>query len=185
MSPRAGLNQALIIDKALEIANIEGVEAVTIAILARELNIKSPSLYNHVKSLTEIREAMAIQALTLMEQHLKEATADIENGAARIRALGKAYVRFANYYPGIYEASLSSPDPSSQQVMEAGEGVVTQIKEALSPYPFSEEKMIHAIRGLRSLLHGLVDLHYRGGFNLEVDLKESQEFMVETFIKGL
>ncbi|WP_036815572.1 TetR/AcrR family transcriptional regulator [Pontibacillus yanchengensis] len=185
MSPRAGLNQTLIIDKALEIANKEGIESVTIASLARELNIKSPSLYNHVKNLGDIREAMAIQAIKQMEQHLRSSTISLENGEETIRAIGKAYVQFAKQHPGIYEALLSAPDPSSQNVMKAGEGIVTLIKEALSPYPLTEVGMIHAVRGLRSLLHGLVDLHYRGGFNLDVDLEGSQEFMVETFIKGL
>jgi hypothetical protein len=59
------------------------------------------------------------------------------------------------------------------------------IKEALSVYPFNEEEMIHTVRGLRSLLHGLVDLKRKGGFNLQVDIKELQEMILKTFIKGL
>lgn len=65
MSPRSGINQEVIINKAVEIAEKEGMEAVTMATLARELSIKSPSLYNHFKGLNEIKLALAMKSLNL------------------------------------------------------------------------------------------------------------------------
>lgn len=185
MSPRSGLNQEIITNKALEIADREGMEAVTMAALARELTIKSPSLYNHFSGLTEVKQAMAIKALKILYQYLKKATIDNKEGFETIQAIGKAYITFANQYPGMYEASLSAPDLSSKNVQIFGDAIVGFMREVLSVYPLNEIEMIHTIRGLRSLLHGLVDIKRKGGFNLQVDLEESLENILETFMKGL
>lgn len=185
MSPRSGLNQDIIINKALEIADQAGMEAVTMATLARALTIKPPSLYNHFSGLAEVKQAMAVKALTLLSRSLTEATINKQSALSMVQAIGTDYIAFATHHPGIYEASLSAPNSSAENVQLAGEPIVLLTKEALSSYGLSKEEMIHAVRGLRSLLHGLVDLKRRGGFNLHIDLEKSQEMMIETFLKGL
>lgn len=185
MSPRTGINQEIIINKAVEIAEKGGMEAVTMATLARELSIKSPSLYNHFKGLKEVKLALALKALNLFYQYLKKATLNQKDGSEAIRAIGKAYIEFANQHPGLYEALISSPDPSSNTIQIAEEAIVDLIMEAISVSPLNEKEQIHAVRGLRSLLHGLVDLKRKGGFNLPLDFEESLEVNLEIFIKGL
>jgi AcrR family transcriptional regulator len=185
LSPRVGLNQEIITNKALEIADREGMEAVTMATLAKELTIKPPSLYNHFKGLTEIKQALAIKALKLFYQHLKTASLHTTEGSETIQAIGKAYIEFATQHPGLYEAVLTAADPSSKNVQIAEEAIVDLTKEALSVYPLNEKEMIHSVRGLRSILHGLVELKRKGGFKLQVDLEESQEVILEIFIRGL
>ncbi|WP_221565366.1 TetR/AcrR family transcriptional regulator [Alkalihalobacillus sp. TS-13] len=185
MPTRSRLNQDIITEKALEIADLEGMDFVTMANIARELSIKPPSLYNHFKSLEDIKQAMAVQALKLFNEHLYKAAENKENGQEKIREIGKAYVTFAHRYPGFYEASLSAPDPTAENVRFYGESIVNLTKEALTIYALNEKEMIHIIRGIRSLLHGLVDLEKRGGFNLEVDLTESLNAILETYIKGI
>ena len=44
---------------------------------------------------------------------------------------------------------------------------------------------IHAIRGLRALLHGFVALEAAGGFAMPQDLDESYRRMVDGFAAGL
>ena len=185
MSSRSGLNQEMITNKALEIADRDGMEAVTMANIARELTIKPPSLYNHFKGLKDVKQAMAIKAQKLLYEHLKEAAKDKKEGLEMIKEIGKAYLSFAYQFPGFYEASLFAPDPSSKNVQFFGESIVELTKESLSVYRLNQKEMIHIIRGLRSLLHGLVDLERKGGFNLQVDIEDTLETILETFINGL
>ena len=185
MSPRSGINQEVIINKAVEIAEKEGMEAVTMATLARELSIKTPSLYNHFKGLKEIKLALAMKSLNLFHQYLEYATLNQKNGPEAIRAIGKAYIEFAYQHPGLYEALISSPDPTCKNIQMAEEAIVNLIKKPIAVFPLDEKEQIHAVRGLRSLLHGLVDLKRKGGFNLPLDFEESLEVNLEIFIKGL
>ena len=54
MSPRAGLDTRMIVIRAAEIADEQGIEEVTLAALAAKLGVRSPSLYNHVNGLRGI-----------------------------------------------------------------------------------------------------------------------------------
>jgi AcrR family transcriptional regulator len=47
LSPRAGLERNTILQTAIELANTQGMEFVTIAAIAKKLEVRSPSLYNH------------------------------------------------------------------------------------------------------------------------------------------
>ena len=185
MSSRFGINQEIIITKALEIADREGMEAVTMANIARELTIKSPSLYNHFKGLNDIKQTMANKAQKLLYLHLKEAIQNKQEGLDTIQGFGKAYLTFSNQFPGHYEASLTALDPSSQNVNFFGESIIDLTKESLSLYRLNQNEIIHVIRGLRSLLHGIVDLERKGGFNIQLNLGDSLEMILETFVNGV
>jgi hypothetical protein len=48
-----------------------------------------------------------------------------------------------------------------------------------------EDEAIHALRGLRSLVHGFATLEISGGFGIPLDLDESFSRLVDLFITGL
>jgi hypothetical protein len=55
----------------------------------------------------------------------------------------------------------------------------------LAPYRLSEEEAIHAIRGLRSIVHGFLSLEVAGGFGMPVDLDASFHWLINLYIAGL
>jgi hypothetical protein len=44
---------------------------------------------------------------------------------------------------------------------------------------------IHAVRALRSALHGFVTLERQGGFGLPTRIDDSWEFLVDLLLRGL
>lgn len=50
---RAGLDKNVVIEKAAQLANRMGLEAVTLKLLADSLHVQPPSLYNHIKGLDD------------------------------------------------------------------------------------------------------------------------------------
>jgi hypothetical protein len=55
----------------------------------------------------------------------------------------------------------------------------------LEPWRLSDDDTIHAIRALRSAMHGFVDLERVGGFAIDLPLDESYERMVAGLAAGL
>lgn len=55
----------------------------------------------------------------------------------------------------------------------------------LAAFELGETGALHALRGLRSLIHGFASLGAAGGFGLPVDCDESFRRMVEMFINAL
>ena len=63
--------------------------------------------------------------------------------------------------------------------------IVDVLRAVLAPYRLSEEEAIHAIRSLRSIVHGFISLEVAGGFGMPVDLDASFHWLINLFIRGL
>lgn len=183
--PRAGLDEAAVLAAAAELADKDGLENFGLAKLAKELGIKTPSLYNHIDGLAGLRKKLTLHGLESMAEKLTKAAAGRSKDEA-VKAIAKAYVKFAREHPGLYEAAQRPPHWEDENIKRAAANVVDPLLEVFKVYGLENERdAIHAVRGFRSLLHGFASLEQMGGFGMPVDLDESFQFMLSTFLDGL
>ncbi|MEI2390581.1 TetR/AcrR family transcriptional regulator [Priestia megaterium] len=185
MSPRQGLDFKKVIQTGGNLANREGFYAVTIASLAKELNVRPPSLYNHIKGLEELRKELALSGLQQLYHLLKSA---VEHASAEdaVYRLSKAYVSFVRKSPGIYEATATvAPRIQDEEVQKASDNIVFLVLDVLKPYHLPENEALHAVRSLRSILHGFSSLEQKGGFGMSLSTDETLDFLIRTFALGL
>ncbi|QQZ59912.1 WHG domain-containing protein [Paenibacillus sonchi] len=184
MSPRAGLDTHTLVLAAAEIADEQGIEEVTLAALAARLGVRSPSLYNHINGLQGLRSLLAVHGLELLNAAIAAASEGLKGDAA-IHAMGQAYVDFARKHPGLYETTLRAPEEGNSELVRASEQVLSSIIRLLSCYELDAEGELHAVRGLRSLLHGFAALENKGGFGMPLDTNISLNWLISTFIAGI
>ncbi|RDU36764.1 TetR family transcriptional regulator [Neobacillus piezotolerans] len=182
--PKTSLDMETIIRTAADLADRKGFGDVTLANLAKELNIKSPSLYNHVDGLPGLKKQLAIYGINNLYQALEDAKENFSKKDV-VLALSIGYVGFARKHPGVYEATFNAPDPSDSEVQDAGSKIVGLVLDSLGAFGLEKEEALHAVRGLRSLIHGFCSLEQKGGFGLNLSLNESLSFMVEAFMAGI
>ncbi|RSD23274.1 TetR/AcrR family transcriptional regulator [Mesobacillus subterraneus] len=183
--PKIALDKNQIIQAATELANEQGSENVTLALLAKKLNIKPPSLYNHFEGLPGIKRELAIHSLEKLYNNLAGAAKGKSPGDEAVLGLSHAYLSFARNNPGLYEFALSAPDPADGTVHHYGEKIVNLVLAAILPFGLQQDEAIHAVRGLRSLMHGFASLEKKGGFGMPLNLDESYVLAVKSFIRGL
>lgn len=184
MSPRAGLDTNTLVMAAAEIADKDGIEAVTLAALAARLGVRSPSLYNHINGLTDLRTLLAIHGLEQLYSAIYSASRETRGDAA-VHAMGRAYLEFAKQRPGLYETTLRAPEQGDAKVEKASDQILSLIIHILSEYELGQEGEIHAVRGLRSLLHGFASLENKGGFGIPLNTSDSFNRLINTFIAGI
>jgi AcrR family transcriptional regulator len=183
MSPRIGLSQKMIVDAAAEIADQEGLNGVTLAALSKKMNVRPPSLYNHINGLQAIRTELAVSGLTRLLDQMADSVTE-QKGDSAMLSLAQAYVDFAVENPGYYEAALLKvQDKRAEIVSDQIVRIVTNLL-IVNGYA-SEMTAIHATRGLRSLLHGFTTLIAKEAFEREEDISESLSFSIRTFLSGL
>ena len=182
--PKVGLELTTILEVAGKMADQYGMQEVTLANLAKELNIRPPSLYNHFDGLPGLKRELAIYGLHLLYEQLLHAAIGVSGEEALI-AVSQAYINFARIHPGIYEAALLAPGSGDQDVQQAGAKIVDLTVSLLQFYHLEEDLSLHAVRGLRSILHGFASLEQRGGFKLSLDLDESLVVTIRAFLKGI
>lgn len=169
---------------AAELADADGLEQLTLARVAERLDVRVPSLYNHIDGLPGLRRALALAGVRASIEALRKATVGI-SGAPAMLALARAYRAFARAHPGQYAASVRAPDPGDAELREASAELLGVVLAVLAPYGLSEDEATHAIRGLRSIVHGFVSLETAGGFGLPLDLDDSFDRLARLFVAGL
>ncbi|MDF2952601.1 MAG: TetR family transcriptional regulator [Anaerocolumna sp.] len=184
MSPRVNLDKEAILKIAADIADRDGLEAVTIATLAKKLNIKSPSLYNHFDGMNDLRVHMAIYGMNELYNSLINATIGVA-GEEAIHCFAEAYITFARSHHGLYDAITQISLEKDERLQVAGDKTVELVSRVLGTYKINKEEEIHIVRGLRSMLHGFASIEKNGGFGLPVDTDESLRNMVDIYLLGI
>ncbi len=184
MSPRKGLDTTAVLLKAVEIADRDGFDAVTVAALGKALGVRPPSLYNHVAGLPELHKLMVAAGYERLLERMTQAAAGRSENLA-IHAMSNEYRQFAKDHPGLYEAMMRAVDFEDPDLRRRAEAVVALVVQVLVPYGLDKDDALHAVRGLRSILHGFTSLERSGQFGLPLDLDESFRRLVDTFLAGL
>jgi AcrR family transcriptional regulator len=184
MSHRAGLDQARVVEAAAKLVDEEGIEQLSLGRLAERLGVRPPSLYNHVAGLPGLKHELSLYCLRDLLDRVLRSTVGKSRSEA-IFSLADTYRAYAGDAPGRYALTLQAPPPSDQELQVLAQQLVDVIRAVLAPYRLSEEDAIHAIRGLRSIVHGFVSLELAGGFGMPVDLEASFHWLIHTFIAGL
>jgi AcrR family transcriptional regulator len=182
--PRAGLSTAAVVAAAAEIADAEGLDRLTLARVAAAAGVRTPSLYNHVESLDDVRRRVALLALRDLADALRDAAVGRAGDDALV-AMADAYRAYARRHPGRYAATQRAPAEGDEEMRAAARGAVDVVLAILRGYGLEGDDAIHAARAVRSALHGFVALEAGGGFGIPVDLDESYARMVRALARGL
>lgn len=185
MSSKEKIDLTTLLAATTEIVDADGVQALTLAKLAKKLGIRPPSLYNHVDGLQGLQEALAIYGLEELYKRLSEAAIGRSKDEA-VHALSHAYMSFARRHPGLYEATLwANADLNNSDFNCISSKIVDLIVRVLHAYDLGDEESIHATRGLRSILHGFASLEQKHGFGIPLDIDVSISLLIDTFLAGI
>jgi AcrR family transcriptional regulator len=184
MAKRVGIDRDAVVRAAAKIADDEGWDALTLARVAGRLRVRSPSLYNHVGGLEALRRELKLLVMRELNTALTRATIGKSRDDA-VRALAAAYRAFVKRHPGTYAATMVAA-PKNDPAVEAAAGhLVETCLSVLSGYGLDRREGIHALRAMRSAVHGFAALEIAGGFGIPLDVDKSFDWLVSSLLKGL
>ncbi|WP_137292946.1 TetR-like C-terminal domain-containing protein [Nocardioides dongxiaopingii] len=183
--PRAGLTPAAVTEAAAALADEVGFSQLSMGLLAERLAVRTPSLYKHVGGHADLVHRIAVLAATELGDALRDATqgrAGTEALVAAARAM-RAYVRA---HPGRYAAGNTvRPTGPDDALAPAIDRMLGSFSAVLHGYGLDAAQEVHALRTLRSMLHGFAVLEVEGGFRLDTDVDDSFAWMVDLVDQGL
>ena len=182
--PRAGLDREGVVAAAASIADAEGIGAVNLTRLAKALNVKPPSLYNHVAGLPDVLRELALQGGRQANARMSKAAVGLSRTDAVV-AMGLAYRRFARAHPGLYAAAVAAPPAGDAELAQAASEAVETVVQVLAGFGLDGDDALHAVRGLRAIIHGFVSLEAAGAFGLALDVEDSLRRLLVAFSEGL
>ncbi|MGA5195387.1 TetR/AcrR family transcriptional regulator [Streptomyces exfoliatus] len=179
------VRERLIVATARELAEQQGWDAVTTRRLAERIEYSQPVLYSHFRGKREIIGAVALEGAAELAVALRAATsvaaAAGEGPRARVTALARAYLDFAERNPAVYDAMFQldgglafaeedTPEPLKDGFAALLETLAEVAGEGVHPGLFTEV--------FWAALHGLATLT-RAGRLPRGDAERRAELLVD------
>ena len=183
--PRAGLAPNLVTAAGATLADEIGFDHLAMALVAQRLGVKTPSLYKHVDNLTDLCHRIAVLAATELGDAVGRSTQGRSDSDA-LHAAAQTLRAYAKQHPGRYAAlNRARPGEHDDPLLHAKVRLLEAFAAALLGYRLSRNQEIHALRMVRSMMHGFVGLEAVDGFQMDTDIDSTFDWIVGFLDQGL
>ncbi|WP_434992193.1 TetR/AcrR family transcriptional regulator [Arthrobacter sp. Ld5] len=160
---RSSLSSSAVIERAAELADRDGLEHVTLAAVARSFDVRSPSLYAHVRDVGALHDGITNVALSQLADRISEGIAG-RSGKDALTAFAQAHRDYMQEHPGRWDALRRRAGATAVQGSEAAR-LVRVTEAVLRGYGIAGDDRTHAIRILGGALNGFLELERAGSFS--------------------
>ena len=182
---RAGLAPASVVEAGAALVDEVGFARLSMGLLAERLGVKTPSLYKHVTGQADLAHRIAVLAMDELAADIGDATRG-RAGRDALVAGAEAMRRYVLEHPGRYAAgNAARPTGLDDPLVPAVDRVITSWAAMLRGYRLEPGQEMHALRMLRSVLHGFATLEAIGSFQMDADVDESFDWMLDFIDRGL
>lgn len=181
---RVGLDKETVIKRTAQLANEIGVENVTLKILADDLKVQPPSLYNHIKGLEDLQKELMIYGWNQMADKILNAVVGI-SGYVALEALCRAFYEYAVENPGIFNAMLWYNKFQNNEMLDSTSKIFSIVYKVTSPLNISKDICNNLIRVFHGSLEGFALLVNNNAFGNPSSINDSFELLLQVLIDGV
>jgi len=178
------ISDELIIKTSARIANKVGLDNMSLKIIAEELNIKSPSLYNHIKNLDEIKQRLMVYGWKQMEEKMLNSAVGVA-GYEALRNMCYAFYDYATNNKGVFNAMLWYNKYENTEKENATTRLFNMLFKVMKSLDISDDNINHIVRTLRGFLEGFSLLVNNNAFGNPISIKESFDLSLEIIMNGI
>ena len=163
----------MVVQAAADLANAEGVDALSLGRLAERLGVRTPSLYNHIDGLPGLYRELSLLNTRRLGERLGNAAIG-KAGPDAVMAVAQAYREHIKEFPGLYMASLRAAGnqaPAGVELQAAEDRVVQIGLAVVASFGLSGEDGLHAVRRAAQRGPRLCDAGGRWGVRLAARLR--------------
>lgn len=180
------LTPQIIVQSAIACLETEGIAALGVNRVAKQLGVQPPAIYKHLDGNAGLHRAVRLEGWRQFIAAYCVETQPCPTPEARLREAAYQFRQFAHQHQELYALIMSEPldlsDPELQGIYQALEAFY---QRALAPLGSSRETMIDASRFFHAAIHGFVSAERARLFADARSCDESFEYLVTGLIKGL
>jgi len=183
--PGPSITREQVIEAGVACVRADGPDALGVVRVARLLGIQPPSIYNHIGKGDALARAVVLAANHQLLVALR-AVKTPADPADQLRLLANALRAWAHQDAALYALMARiEPDNDDPEFAPLLDAMLELFGGPLRALGIAPEDVVHALRGLRSLLHGFVLLETSGQFQLQQVPSDSFAWAVNAFLRGL
>ena len=142
-----------VIQATSDIADAYGLNKVSLKVVAEKLNIRTPSLYNHIASLDDLLREVAHNGMRTMNEQMTQAAIGI-SGDTAIKSISIAYLKYMMAHPGVYEIIQWANWHGNSETTAIFDNYKALITKLILSCNFKTQKTDAILSVLMSMLHG-------------------------------
>ena len=185
MPRRRRLDRRQVIEAAIAVTEAEGPQALGINRVARALGIKPPSLYNHVANGNDLAWGVVIEANRRLLAHVRAVPVHGTDPQTRVIRLAETLRAWAmdnlSLYTVMAQTPVNNDDPEFAVLMDE---MMPLFGHPLKELGLTGDAVIHAMRTMRSAVHGFVLLESSEQFGLSQPVDDSFQWLVTALVRG-
>lgn len=102
-----------LIEKAIELLEVDGLDKLSMRSLAKAVGVSAPALYHHFDNRNALLVDMAMRGFSLLKQSLLDAINHDDNPDEKMKKVGVKMALFARQHPSLYHLMLGKRDIKS------------------------------------------------------------------------
>lgn len=179
-----GLSRERIVEVAEDLINKKGYSHLSMRELAKELDVKASSLYKHINNIDELKALVGMKVLSNLNYEIVNCD-NTENPKEKLFQIASLYRTFTKRNPELYKTLNEIPSLKNDELLREAKEFIHGLFVAAEGLASTDNEKIHIYRGMRSIMHGFISLEEMGFFQNDVDIEESYQYMIKTFINSL
>jgi len=148
--------------------------------VAMAIGVRAPSLYKRFPARAQLLVAVEHQALGELQSVLSGGPSSSEP-ATRLRAIARAYRRFAHEHPRLYALLFSGATAHDERALDARRKAVAPALAALGEL-VGPEAALAATRVLTAFMHGFVAMENAGEFRLGPGINDAFQLGLDSIL---
>lgn len=178
------ITKADVIQTAADIADKNGLSNVSLKVVAESLNIRTPSLYNHIDSLEAMLREIAHNGMKTMNERMMQAAIG-KIGDDAIKSVGITYLNYMIEHPGIYETIQWATWHGTEETGKIFDSYLSLLKTLALSCDFNPVNIDEILNLLTGVLHGCTTLQLRYAFTKPAEVRTDLSSALDTVLAGL
>ncbi|PBF72915.1 TetR/AcrR family transcriptional regulator [Clostridioides difficile] len=147
------VSREIVIQATSDIVNKDGLNKVSLKVIAEKLGIRTPSLYNHIESLDDLLLEVAHKGMREMNsQMIKAAIGNF--GDTAIKCISIAYFNFIISNPGVYETIQWATWHGNNETLEIFDEYKSLLEKLILSCNLNTKNTGEVLNLIMSVLHG-------------------------------
>lgn len=176
--------KADVIQTAADIADKNGLSNVSLKAVAESLNIRTPSLYNHIDSLESLLREIAHNGMKTMNERMMQAAIG-KIGDDAVKSVGITYLDYMIEHPGIYETIQWATWHGTEETGKIFDNYLSLLKTLALSCNFNPTNIDEILNLLTGVLHGYTTLQLRYALSRPDEVRTALSTALDTVLTGL
>lgn len=167
-----------------ELVDEKGLHNVFLKLVAEKLNIRTPSLYNHIESLDSLLLEVAHNGMRIMNERMLKVAIG-KTGKESIKSISVEYLNYMIEHPGVYETiqwASWNGTKETENIFNNYLSLLTTLIESCGFYKADTLKILNMITGM---IHGYTTLQLRNAFSNPDKVKSELLDTIDTLLIGI